>query len=113
MLFASKFAGCRLPQHQQWLHEPEHTVMTVNSPFSVKLIHALQRLNELQDLVPLAIKHQLPETETAHFNSQKTHEIMTLCLQGSHTFLNVKFHYFSMIFQIKVNYSHKTEIFFL
>lgn len=29
-------------------------------PFSVKLIHALQRLNELQDLIPLAIEHQLP-----------------------------------------------------
>lgn len=34
-----------------------------NSPFSVKLVHALQRLNKLQDLIPLPIKHQLPETE--------------------------------------------------
>lgn len=42
-------------------------IHTVNTPFSVKLIHALQRLNELQDLIPLAIKHQLPETKTVHF----------------------------------------------
>lgn len=40
---------------------------TVNTPFSIKLIHALQRLNELQDLIPLPIKHQLPETKTVCF----------------------------------------------
>lgn len=38
---------------------------TVNPPCSVKLIHALQRLDELQDLIPLAIQHQLSETN--HF----------------------------------------------
>lgn len=42
-------------------------IHAVNTPFSVKLIHALQRLNELQDLVPLAIEHQLPETKSGLF----------------------------------------------
>lgn len=42
-----------------WHHD------TPNAPFSVKFIHELQRLNELQNLIPLAIQHQLPETKAA------------------------------------------------
>lgn len=37
------------------------------SPFSVKLVHALQRLNELQDFIPLAIENKLPETKTTAY----------------------------------------------
>lgn len=47
-----------------------HTLIvtkTVNTPFSVKLVHALQGLNELQDLIPLPIKDQLPETKAVYF----------------------------------------------
>lgn len=36
-----------------------------NAPPPVKFIHELQRLNELQNLIPLAIQHQLPETKAA------------------------------------------------
>lgn len=38
-------------------------------PFPVKLIHTLKGLNELEDLIPLAVKDQLPEknpTLTTH-----------------------------------------------
>lgn len=37
----------------------------LNAPPSVKFIHELQWLNELQNLIPLAIQHQLPETKAA------------------------------------------------
>lgn len=52
-------------------------VDTVNAPFPVKLVHALQRLNELQDLIPLAIKHKLPETKEIMVKTQETHRTMS------------------------------------
>lgn len=48
-------------------------VDTVNAPFPVKLVHALQRLNELQDLIPLAIKHELPETKEIWWLKHRKH----------------------------------------
>lgn len=57
----------------------------LNKPFSIKFIHALQRLNELQDFIPLTIKNQLPNKKKIHFllNNQTMYGNMS-------SFLNIQ-----------------------
>lgn len=60
----------------RWHHD------TPNTPSSVKFIHELQRLNELQNLIPLAIQHQLPETEAARVQTSSQAVTRVECIQN-------------------------------
>ena len=63
-------------------------IHAVNTPFSVKLIHALQRLNELQHFVPLAIEHQLPATiKRFIYNTRVTQRVVSFDKNVLHHFI--------------------------